>query len=272
MGSNGCSVSPRGQRNKCGRCASVIWRWRQHNEMARRVPLSARLHASHRALAAVRAQDVVDSWIVIIDKSCDGRVVVKSIAGRKRSGGPQITFRNTSGRPIAAIAFDIDKSEGRADMSWSGKLLQPGGIHEFKARNMPRGDSYRRLRVTAVLFADQGADEGDPSTAHVLRFSRLGGLLETNRCLGMVNQLDPSKFDSASVTALLESVNAEPGNLDEALTSLPENLEPEGRFACADKWCECRCPRGLPSWGAPLASRVQHECARSDPAVHFIRI
>ena len=87
----------------------------------------------------------------------------------------------------------------------------------------------RRLTVKAVLFADKGADEGDPSTVHVLRFTRLGGLLEQNRCLAMVNRLDPLRLDTASITAHLASVNAAPNSLDEALASLPE--DPNLKFA-----------------------------------------
>ena len=128
-------------------------------------------------LLSARAQEVVDSWVVDYTTRA---VTVESVVESVEGYGPVITvkLKNTSGRPITAIAVEAANSTGSTDYSSTGKPLQPGNTKEFKYRPQPGADLNRRLTVKAVLFADKGADEGDPSTAHVLRFTRLGGLLE----------------------------------------------------------------------------------------------
>ena len=220
-------------------------------------------------MSLTRGSSITTTRAVTVESVVESPVPPSMQLGRNAEGNERlitIKFRNTSGRPITAIAIDVEDLKGASrDMIRSVRPLQPGDITEFQVRNKLGGDSFRRLRVKAVLFADKGADEGDPATAHVIRFRRLGSLLEENRCLAMVNRLDPSTLDGGSVAALLASVKAEPRSLDEALASLPE--DPNLKFASharirgagADAQ-ECLLVRsGL------LALRVQQEGASSGP-------
>lgn len=175
------------------------------------------------ATAAVRGQEIVGSWTVEYRTQA---VKVEAVEESLPEGNARLVtvkLMNISGRPITAIALDVEDGRGRLDMAWTAIPLKPGDTTDFKVRNGLRAEPHRRVRLKAALFADAGPDDGDPSAAHVLRIARLGGLLEENRCLGVLNRLDPSKLDDATVTELLASVDESPRTLDEALASLPQD-------------------------------------------------
>ncbi len=109
----------------------------------------------------------------------------------------------------------------------------PADTIDFKINNKVGAEPHRRVRLNAVLFADKGPDDGDRSAGQVLRFERLGGFLEENRCLRMLNRLDPSMLDDASVTQLLASVGESPKTLDEALGSLTQ--DPQSRVGSDER-------------------------------------
>jgi hypothetical protein len=66
------------------------------------------------------------------------------------------------------------------------------------------------IRVAAVLFGDRAADDGDPAAIEVMRLDRLGMFLEYTRCSTMLDGLDSSHLDDASIQAVIETLNQMP--------------------------------------------------------------
>ncbi len=180
---------------------------------------------------ALRAQEMIGSWTVEYQtRALRVEAVDEGLPeGNRRLVTVKLT--NLSGRPVTAIALDVENAKSTTLMN--GNTIKPSASFNFKVRNDVNAEPYRRIRINAVLFADKGPDAGDRDAAEAMRFDQLGGFIERNRCLGILNQLDAATLTEPSLAELVAALEKGPKTLDEALASLP--VDPQFDFVSHER-------------------------------------
>jgi len=155
-----------------------------------------------------------------------------ALSGVEESMGaiPSITFsiRNTSGRPITAIAVSFRKgSDVVADyvdyyLAYPPYVLPPGGVWSLKIGASDTVVYWDRvLHIDGAMFAS-GAQEGLPERLAPIEFKRLGTAFEAARLAAIWGSLGEAPVEERAIDALLGRISGLPENIGDALGSLSE--------------------------------------------------
>jgi hypothetical protein len=131
--------------------------------------------------SCVAAQDLLHGWVT--KQTIDALALVKV---QERSAGITLSFRNTSGKTITAIAassppgvYSFSHFYDSLDSDSDG--LPSGAIYDLKisTEEVSSSDSHA-LEINAVIFADDTA-EGSRWDLVFMNAKRLGRVFETER-------------------------------------------------------------------------------------------
>ncbi|MGO9094478.1 MAG: hypothetical protein ACLQGV_04580 [Bryobacteraceae bacterium] len=163
--------------------------------------------------AIVCGQDKVDGWTIEYQAKALRVESVQELGTEPNTGvdlGVSVKLGNVSGRVVTGYAIGLGSPEGTVRVAVLKDGLQPDASFDFRLSFRPGTPRVRIVRVAAVLFGDRAADDGEPATIEEMRLNRLGEFLEYARCSKILDGLDSSPLDDASVQAVTKTLNQMP--------------------------------------------------------------
>jgi hypothetical protein len=179
---------------------------------------------------SLAAQDPLSGW------KADGNL--SALALTRVTESKQLTileFKNVSGKVISAAAISFHDMKDTLTNRYEDWIndnpagLANGGVFAIEIGTEEAAELGRRLEISAVVFED-GTSRGMSHQLDVIKFGRLGKMLETERIRNLLAAPGEQYLQEEGVKALAEKIVKLPRTHDEALASVEKHIPPGVTF------------------------------------------